>query len=1027
MKGVQHMGPICGLKVFSDNLLFSGEGPSLKIYDYISGELLFERKIFKRNKIHGIEFIKSETNENAVDTESNVKIVIWGGRSLSIFTLSELKNPTFELPHQGVGDWIFHCMFENENTLQVLNSHNIVHTVSLEGKSPQLKKSTNCSWKSILYSGTLHRNPVSGKITVLAGTVMNGILIWDLESGKLEHNITDHEGSIFNVISSPDGKYIISCSDDRSIKVFDMKNGKLLANGWGHGSRIWGLCVYNLTAEGFNIFSCSEDCTSRIWTFKCEGSQELKQERIVLGHSGRHVWSAAVDEKNLIGFTGGADGKVLVTDLSPTQRSGYWGHKWELKDISSESGCEFIKTEIVKEYVDFGNGLLAVTSEGKVLLLKNHKKWVLLFEDSRFARFCVLKTFKNSPVVILGNKLGNLILMKFDDNCEILLKKELEVMEHFNRLGNILTHECNNKYFALFESPNPKDKLLYTEISLDSLEFVETRLLCKPNDKIIISSVDVDTIRNYLLIGCRFATLLVYTSCNSMSSNEPIAVFKNIFKGDTISSMIPLNNPKECTLYLTNKDGTYHIMRINEDLEYEFLQSSRIQKGFLEGVIKLPNGDILFFGFKSDSFFVWNETRQYEVMREICGGPHRRWYFNYWTDQVKGGLKYRFIYTRASEVQIVEMGEPYAVELLATGLHGREIRDICAVPANDKSEMVVVTGAEDTTLKIGTLKSNGEFTLHWTYREHVAGLQSIHAINKEYIMSSSAREELYIWKISECDGKKCMTLHSSLPPSDANPDLRIMDFDSIEVYNTSGICLGFLLVSVYSNSTVKVVYYDYLTKKFRILVDDTYSKCCIFHVKFLCLCDRLYVLLGSTNGHITIYDINSTIDKSFDIKTTEEGKKVNLILKDLDKLNQTNKLNKLIINQQMHQSSIKALEIIQISPEKITLVTGGDDNALIVSQVRYEKVTDEITVDIESFNPSAASSTITTIKAVNNSTVIVGAVDQSLKMWDIDTDLRLIENHYTTVADTGCTEIVEFEDGNKYALVGGAGFSIFKI
>jgi WD40 repeat protein len=1015
MQPVQHLGPVCALKILSENLILSGNGPTLTIHDYTTGEKLFERTIFNRNKIHGIEIL---------NINSSTKIAVWGGRSLSIFTLESLQDLNIELPHFGVGDWIFHCLFENENKFHILNSHNIVHTVSLNDNIFKLIDSRNCGWKSILYSGTLHLNKETNKITVLAGTVMNGILIWDYESCKVKYNLTQHEGSIFNVISSPDGKYIISCSDDRSIKVWNLESGELLANGWGHGSRIWGLNVYNVVDDGFNIFSCSEDCTARIWTFK-KDNNELKQERIILNHTGRHVWSCAVNDGKKLGFTGGADGKIVVTDLNETKRIGYFGHKWELKDIGHECNYEFKKGELIKEYVDFGFGLLAVTSEGKVMILKNYNSWTPLFIDPRFERFCVLKGYKNQPICVLGNKLGDVILMKFNEACELVIKKEISLHDSFSRLGNILVHEYNNLCFALFESPNLNDSLLYKEIDSETLDVKSSVSLTKPADKISISSIEYDSIKSYLLVGCRFATLLVYQINKVDNEYQPLTIYKNLFKGDTISSLKSLRNSTDCIFYLTNRDGTYHIMKINSDLTYEFLQTSRIQKGFLEGILELPNGDVLLYGFKSDSFFVWNETKQYEVMREICGGPHRRWFFKYWFNKTNDVLQYRFIYTRASEVQIIQKGESNPVEVLSTGLHGREVRDICVIDAKNTNEKIVITGAEDTTLKIATLKKNGELELHWTYREHVAGLQSIHAINNEYIMSSSAREELFIWKINECNGKKCMNLDASLPPGEENPDLRIMDFDSIEIFNEHDESIGFLLVSVYSNSVIKVVYYEYSSKNFKILIDDSYLQCCIFHVKFLCLANKLYILIGSTNGHVTIYDINSTINKSFDI-IAHVNAKIKL-RKFVDNIEESrSKLDKLIVNQQLHQSSIKALEMVQITSNIVKLITGGDDNALIVSKIE-RKEGNNLIIQTECFDPSAASSTITTISVINKNTVLVGAVDQSVKLWNFEDELKVIEDMYTTIADTGCSEITRFESNETYALIGGAGFSIWKI
>lgn len=1022
MKHINHIGPVCSLKVLTNRFLLSGKGPNLIIYDYITGEKIFERLVFNRDKIHGIEFFEETSIADDFD-ESKIKFAIWGGRSLSIFTLEEFKSLDFELPLLSVGDWIFHCLFANGNTLHILNSHNIVYTASV-ANGFELIDSKNCGWKSILYSGTLHRNMETGKVTVLAGTVMNGILVWDLEFCEIKHNLTQHEGSIFNVSSSPDGKYIISCSDDRSIKVWNMENGDLLANGWGHGSRIWGLNIYNVVEDGFSVFSCSEDCTSRIWTFKV-GSDELKQEKIISAHTGRHIWSLAVNDELKLGFTGGADGKVFVTDLDETARDGYLGHRWELKDIAKECDYTLVKGELIKQYVDFGHGLLAVTSAGKIMVLKSYRSWSPLFTDERFERSCILKVFDGKSVCVLANKHGNVIFIKFNRECEVEIKEEIDLSESMARLGNILVHEYEKKYFLLLESPNPKDTLIYKEIDPETLSIKSTVLLEKPTEKVTVSSVEYDATKDILLVGCRFATMVLYKLAED--KNKPLAIYKNLFKGDTISSMKSLNDKNDCVLYLTNKDGSYHIMRINSNLDYEFLQSSRIQKGFLEGLIKLPNGDVLLYGFKSDSFFVLNETKQYEMMREICGGPHRRWFFKHWIDEITGEFQYRFIYTRASEVQIVQYGKPAAVEVLETGLHGREIRDICVVDAaNEKDEKVIITGSEDTTLKLGVLDNNGNYKLHWTYREHLSGLQSIHPVNNEYIISSSAREELFVWKISECDDKQCMALESLLPPGDENPDLRIMDFDSIEVFNQNGIqSIGFLLVSVYSNSKIKLVYYEYASKKFVTLIDDLYRQCCIFHVKLVTVEKRIYVMIGSTNGYISIFDINDTITEHFQLVKDGAAEK---LAKSGDMTNvEASKLGKLIIDQQVHQSSIKALDVIQLSQDKLCVVTGGDDNALIISELKPNPEEMILDLRIESFNPSAASSTITTVTAIDQNTILVGAVDQSVKLWYVQSDLTVVEDRYTTVADIGCSELAQFENGRKFVLIGGAGLSTWEI
>lgn len=1000
---LETMGPVCALRAFSDEFVFTGDGPLLSLHNYIKGEKVLSRQVLPRNKIHGVQVKGS-------------RIAVWGGQHFSVFSMEEFNDLEFDLPIYGVGDWITYVLLSSSGLVEILSAHNLVHTAKIVGSKLELLSTKNCGWKSILYSGSLHEDTETGLISVLAGTVMNGIILWDLETCKVNHNLTEHEGSIFNVTPSADGKYLASCSDDRSIKVWDMKTGELLANGWGHGSRIWGISIYNSSENGFNIFSASEDLTARVWTF-ARGVEELTQDRIVYGHTGRHVWSVDVYSPKLIGFTGGADGKVLLTDLGEDQRPGYLRSKWELSDI--KVGVKFTKGELFKEYVDFGFGLLAITTLGKVLVLKQYTTWEFLFEDEKFERFCIAKGFENSPIVIMGNKFGDVYMLKFsNENGELVEKKSLDVKNSLSRLANILVNEAEgNKLSVFYESSNPNDPILFNQID-ENLEITQSKELSKPNEKIVLNTLTYDSHRDLFIFGCRFATLLFY---KLSQSNEPYATLPKIIKGDTMSAIQIIPNTEKCTIYVTNKDSNYYIVEFDNEIKnFNFIQSSRIQRGFLEGIAKGLNNDVLLFGFKSDCFFLWNETGQYEVFREICGGPHRRWSFKSWIQN--GELKYRFVYTRASEVQIVQNGESFGVATLTRGLHGRETRDVAIVDGNNDDEKIVITGAEDTTLKISTLKKNGDLIQHWTFREHVAGMQSVHAVNNEFILSTSAREELFVWRLKSCDDKKCMALYAKLPPASANPDLRIMNFDTIEVLE-NGEVIGFLLVSVYSDSNIKINYFDIQSKKFTLIINDYYQQCCIFHSNLIILDGSLYLLIGSTNGHATIYDITARIQKDFQIGL-QSLKLISLVSNDVTKL------DNLIINQQLHQSSIKALELINKSSNEVILVTGGDDNALIVSTITNGDTALEL--NVKAIDESAASSTITTINKVDAQHVLVAGVDQMVKLWTIvdtkgEETLELIDSKYTTVADTGCSDITEFKSGEKLVFLGGAGASIWKV
>lgn len=153
---------------------------------------------------------------------------------------------------------------------------------------------------------------------------------------------------------------------------------------------------------------------------------------------------------------------------------------------------KFAEGEIVKEYVDFGFGLFAVTSTGKALVLKDFKEWKLLFEDDRFERFSIIRGYEHHPIVILGNKLGDIIIVKFNEDCEIVVKKEISFNDKLSRLGNILILESSDKLHILMESPNPQESLLFLELDSQFLEIKSVIELVKPNEKIVISAIEYD-------------------------------------------------------------------------------------------------------------------------------------------------------------------------------------------------------------------------------------------------------------------------------------------------------------------------------------------------------------------------------------------------------------------------------------------------------------------------------------------------------------------------------------------------------
>jgi WD40 repeat protein/Cdc6-like AAA superfamily ATPase len=97
---------------------------------------------------------------------------------------------------------------------------------------------------------------------VISGSQDKTLRIWDLESGRCINTLEGHTDDVECVSITPDGDKAISGSRDKTLRVWDVENGKCLNILEGHTRSI--LCV-NITADGSAAISGSQDSTLRLW------------------------------------------------------------------------------------------------------------------------------------------------------------------------------------------------------------------------------------------------------------------------------------------------------------------------------------------------------------------------------------------------------------------------------------------------------------------------------------------------------------------------------------------------------------------------------------------------------------------------------------------------------------------------------------------------------------------------------------------------------------------------------------------
>lgn len=435
----------------------------MKVLGISGSSLTKSHRIFARERIHGITL-----------SPTAPQVLFWGGRSISITSITSLLAlqcpPLREI---AVLDWVFYACFLPSThggipRVAVITAHNSLLLFSPYSGWTELAAEERC----MLYSAHLlhipsESNSNSGqdeRILVAAGTVFGEILIWSTtltntdEKGKstLHYRLLGHEGSIFGVNISPiypGGKrYLASCSDDRTVRVWDIsqlpvssseetndgqtKNTGFshtsettprvacLSLGWGHTARIWGVrFLPEPTVNGeIRLLSISEDLTSKFWSFDPEMTAtpqllektdtELRNTATYQLHSGKHLWSYALHVSGGLLATGGADGRVGLVeynDLEEGQDEVEWDITTVLLNVLGKEDATEPKDTFKAYAVLDSDRFLVTTSQGRLLTYNlSTKGWRLVAAVDSLKNWSILASWQDEGMVALGNGGGKI-------------------------------------------------------------------------------------------------------------------------------------------------------------------------------------------------------------------------------------------------------------------------------------------------------------------------------------------------------------------------------------------------------------------------------------------------------------------------------------------------------------------------------------------------------------------------------------------------------------------------------------------
>jgi WD40 repeat protein/tetratricopeptide (TPR) repeat protein len=138
---------------------------------------------------------------------------------------------------------------------------------------------------------------------VITGSEDRAARVWDAETGAVIAELKGHDGAVTAVALTPDGR-VVTASEDDTARIWEASSGSPLAELKGHAAGVTALAVM---PDG-RIVTGSDDRTARIWTASGAMAAEFK------GHDGA-ITALAVMADGLRLVTAAKDKTVRVWDV----------------------------------------------------------------------------------------------------------------------------------------------------------------------------------------------------------------------------------------------------------------------------------------------------------------------------------------------------------------------------------------------------------------------------------------------------------------------------------------------------------------------------------------------------------------------------------------------------------------------------------------------------------------------------------------------------------------------------------------